>query len=239
MPKITAALATLLIFSGPLCAEEIPDPALPGKTATAIWKNLGSANLPDFINDTRPWPRAVPANDLSFQKISGSGYATQKGIYSGSAEYTGSLQEKILSGKMTKDDLRDLKAEDFKNIGHFQITTNAPLPSAKTIVFQIRIKGFPPGENFSPFELTQEVFPITLSFNGGAQNLRPSSHKLVSMKFDGGFHEEIYAVSWTLDSIQDPIRDFSLTWAIYPHALTTGLRVDQSDASMPAALSQR
>jgi hypothetical protein len=54
------------------------------------------------------------------------------------------------------------------------------------------------------------------------------------MKFDGGFYEEIYAVQWNLDTVSEPIRDFAISWAIYPHALTTGLRVDQSDASAPA-----
>lgn len=233
MLKFAAILATLLFVSDPLRAEEIPSPSLPGQTSTAVWANLGSAANPGLNNDSHPWPRAIPAEKLSFNKISGSGFASKSGIYAGGAEYSGPLQDKILSGKVTKNDLPNLKAEDFHNIGNFQITTDAPLSPVKTIAFQIRIKGFPPSESFSPFELTQQIFPVTLSFNQGEQKLPPSSRKLVSMKFDGGFHEEIYAVQWDLDTISEPIRDFSISWAVYPHALTTGLRVDQSDTVAP------
>jgi len=233
MLKIAALLVPFVILASPLHAEDIPAPALSGQTSAAIWSSLGAASLPDFILDTRPWPRAIPAENLSFKKVSGSGYATTSGIYSGGAEYTGPLQDKILSGKVTKADLPALKAEDFHNIGHFQITTDAALPSVKTIVFQIRIKGFPPGETFSPFELTQQLFPVTLNFNQGEQKLPPSSGKLISMTFSGGFHEEIYAIQWNLDTIKEPIHNFSISWAAYPHALTTGIRVDQSDAIAP------
>lgn len=218
-----------------LHAQEMPSVSLPGEVSVSTWEDLSNRAWPKHTADLPTWPQPIPSagQELEYQKVSGSGYATTSGIYSGGGDYAGPLQEKILSGKVGETDLAALKAEDFKNIGQFQIVTKSAQEGLKTVAFLVRIKGFPPGEKFTPFELTQHVFPVTFSYNGGDQRLQPSSRKLVSMKLAGGFYEEIYALQWNLDPVTDPIRNFVIRWAVYPHGLTTGLRVDQSDASAP------
>lgn len=217
-----------------LHAHEMPSVSLPGKVAVSTWADLSNRTWPKHTADLPTWPQPIPADQgLAYEKLSGSGYATTSGIYSGGGDYTGPLQEKIMTGKVTEADLELLKVEDFKNVGQFQIVAKTVQEGLKTVAFLVRIKGFPPGEKFTPFELTQHVFPVTFSYNGGDRKLPPTSRKLLSMKLAGGFYEEIYAVQWNLDSTAEPIRDFAIRWAVYPHGLTTGLRVEQSDASAP------
>ena len=241
MSKTTIMALAFIGWCCPLLAQEMPAVSLPGNLQTAVWHELNKQALPEFVADTPSWPHAIASSEkgMEYDKVSGSGYATGSGIYSGGSDYTGPLQEKILAGKVGVDDLVVLKSDDFKNVGRFQIVSHSPLSELKTVVFQIRIKGFPPGEHFTPFELTQHVFPVTLSYNQGAQHLPPSSRKLVSIKLSGGFYEEIYALQWNLESATGPIREFAIRWAMYPHGLTTGLRVDQGDVAAPPLVANK
>lgn len=235
MSKPAIVVLSLFGWCNFLSAQEMPSFPLPGKVLTVAWESLSKQALPGYVADSQSWPGSIPSTPkgAEYDKVSGTGYATTSGIYSGGSDYIGPLQEKILSGKIQEEDLPLLEAEDFKNIGRFEIVSRSVIPGLKTLVFQIRIKGFPPGERFTPFELTQHVFPVTLSYNKGRQKQLPFSKKLVSMKLAGGFHEEIYALQWSFADVSEPIEEFAIQWAVYPHALTTGLRVDQSDSVAP------
>ncbi|HWL54663.1 MAG TPA: hypothetical protein VNQ90_19640 [Chthoniobacteraceae bacterium] len=233
---LAAITGLLLLLTGSLFAEEMPGLLPSGVSASSSWVDLGSAALPQHTRDLVPWKEGVPAQSgdvsVTFRRLSGSGYAAAPGLYSGSADYVGPLKQKIFSGEVSPADLPELKPDDFINPGVFQVSTASPAPKLQTVAFLIRIKGFPTGKHFTPFELMERIFPATLSYNQGEQALTATRRKRISSRIDQGFPEEIYALEWDLAALGEPVREFRLQWVVYPHSCMTGLRVEQAGAPL-------
>lgn len=225
------ALPLIVCILSGVQAGEIPALSLPGTMLSVTWSDLSATAHPRFLDDTKPWPTSItgaPASaGLALWKLRGSGYATRSGIYSGNAGYHGPLAASIMSGQITEEDLPLLKAEDFSNPGIFQITASSVLPSIRTVVLQISIQGLSKGRHFSPFALTQKVFPATLSYNGGEQKLPAVVEKMLAPSMQEGMPGEIYALQWDLSSVAETITSFTLTWTVYPHSCTSGIQVSQ------------
>lgn len=235
---VSAAL--LLLAASPLAVgEEVPTLMLPGKTATGAWSQLGKDTLRFAVNDVDPWPEDLLAQSgekrFLFRKVSGSAYAIASGLYSGGAEYKGKMMAEIMAGKITPEDLKSFKPEDFENLGTFRVSTSEPLKDLRTVVLLVRLRGLPPGEHFTAFELIQKAFPAILRTAEG-EELTASEGRLFSTRLVGGFHEEVYALQWDLSSAKAPLASYSIEWKVYPHASTTGVRIQESDSANRSVL---
>ncbi len=231
---IASALLMFLSASPATVAEEVPTLMLPGNSATGAWSQLGKETLAFAVNDVDPWPKDLPAQSgekrFLFRKVSGSAYAIANGLYSGGAEYKGPMMAEIMTGKITPEDLKNFKAEDFVNPGTFRVATTAPLKELQTVILLVRLRGLPPGEHFTAFELIQKAFPVILRTENG-EKLAASDGRLLSTRLVDGFHEEIYVLQWNLNTATAPVKGYAIEWKVYPHASTTGVRVQESDSA--------
>jgi len=189
------------------------------------------------------------SNGARLYRTAGGGNVAGVGLYDVAGFGTGlnlSFDDPIISmlmnGTITHEYLAsrtDITQSTFTDPFLLSIQTADVVAGLETVVFQINIFGMAINEGYvTPFEMTEMLFPVELSINGGAIVLQADYRELLSFgSYDGGggtggdeaASSETWAFQWDLRGLGVEVTDFSVNFTVYPHSSTRGLRIDQSD----------
>ncbi len=185
-------------------------------------------------------------NGARLYRTAGSGIVANAGLYDTGGMGSGlnlpptdPLIAMLMNGTVTHEYLAsrtDISAETFTDPFKLRIQMDTPVTGLETVVFQINIFGMKINEGYvTPFEMTEMLFPVTLTING-TQEILPLHRELVfAGSYTGGGNtggdeaegSETWAFQWDLRGLA--IESFAIDFTVYPHASTRGLRIDQSD----------
>ncbi len=181
-----------------------------------------------------------------FTKV--SGYGGYGGITSmdygvGSASVSVNdfmLAQQILNGTLNQTGLDALKQPGaFTNNGTYSITSSSILDGTQSLVLQIRLQSIVPYNGtlgLTAYGIVQEVFPVTLSLNGGTIELGSVTGSFLGGTVPGRsangmpnsytYNGELWTYEWDLQGLGQ-ITDYEITFSAFPFGLFTGLQVDQ------------
>ncbi|HWL54655.1 MAG TPA: PEP-CTERM sorting domain-containing protein [Chthoniobacteraceae bacterium] len=180
-------------------------------------------------------------------RVAGSGIVAEVGLYDVAGMGTGldlAINDPIIqmlqSGLVTREYLAtrtDITEETFTDPFQLSIRSADVVAGLETVVFQINLFGMAINEGYmTPFEVTQALFPVTLSINGTTQTFLPDFVELLGVgDYSGGSGTggdeaagtETWAFQWDLRGLD--VESFEVNFTVYPHSSTRGLRIDQSD----------
>ncbi|EAQ81548.1 hypothetical protein DSM3645_28242 [Blastopirellula marina DSM 3645] len=195
------------------------DPGLSGNTQYDEWTNnsltiAGSPGYPGFPG-SGAWPNPIGSDlggDATLNK-------TANGTGGGPYPASGSIYYGGFSGDINN------------NGGTLAVADATPISNLQTVSLQIQI-----GEAWT-YDFYNEVLP-TLSYNGGAQSVAPTTSSLLEQFYNGTVEmptgpEDVfintYLLTWDLSGIVGTIADFAVSFTGVQHAQLYTLRLDQSD----------
>ncbi|HWL52918.1 MAG TPA: PEP-CTERM sorting domain-containing protein [Chthoniobacteraceae bacterium] len=150
------------------------------------------------------------------------------------------LAQQILAGTLNQTGLDALKQPGaFTNNGTYSISSSSILDGTETLVLQLRLQSIVPYNNtlgLTAFGIVQEVFPVTLSLNGGTISAGSVTGSLlqgiVPGRSDNGtpnsytYHGELWTFEWDVSGL-GPITDYEIGFSAFPFGIITGAQVDQ------------